>query len=139
MLVSDVKELLKIYATELPAIPIAFYPWCVWAYRTDTLTNWRPEFSTQTMGSGHLFPHRPTAVNVLKPVTVTPSPTPTPVPTPTPTPTPAPTATPTPSPMPTPTPAPGMPMEQVLTIVAVVIVVLAIIGYLALRARRKTK
>ncbi|MEM2319180.1 MAG: ABC transporter substrate-binding protein [Candidatus Bathyarchaeia archaeon] len=135
-LVSDVKQLLKIYAEELPAIPIAFYPWCIWAYRTDTLTNWQPELSTQTMGSGHLFPHRPMAVNVLTPVKVTPTPTPTA--TPTATPKPSPTATPTPAATPSPTPTPAGPsIEQIIVIVIVVVIVIAVIGYVVTRTRRK--
>ncbi|MEM2393856.1 MAG: ABC transporter substrate-binding protein [Candidatus Bathyarchaeia archaeon] len=126
-LVEDVKQMIKIYKDYVPSICIAFYPFWIWAYRTDILTNWHPEHSTKTRAFGFPQPSRPLIYNELTPVGWTPPPTPTP------------TATPTPAvtPSPTPTPAAGMPAEQVLVIAVVVIVVLAIIVYLAVKSRKK--
>ncbi|MEM1539290.1 MAG: ABC transporter substrate-binding protein [Candidatus Bathyarchaeia archaeon] len=156
--VNEVKNIIRIYADELPVITVVFYPMSIYAYRTDTLTNWQWEASFITTGFGYPMAQRPLTVTLLTPpgwaptpppATPTPAPTgptptptptgPTPAPTPKPTPTPTgPTPTPAATPTPTPTAAPtGMPTEQIISIAVVVIVIIAIIGYIVVRARKK--
>ncbi|MDW8023747.1 MAG: ABC transporter substrate-binding protein, partial [Nitrososphaerota archaeon] len=144
--VEDIKKVVRIFAEELPAVPLTFYPSFIWVYRTDKFTNWNPEHSTRYTGFAFLLPMRPMVYCELTPVgwvppTPTPTPTPTPVrPTPTPvvTPTPTPVVTPTPTPTPVPAPA-GLSTEQIIIIAVVVVVILIAASYFAIKARRKTK
>ncbi|MEM2394287.1 MAG: hypothetical protein QXG11_05660, partial [Candidatus Bathyarchaeia archaeon] len=157
---SHVREMVRITADELPVISTVWWTMTMFAYRTDKLINWNWEVCTKTPIWGHPLVIRPMTTHLLTPVTwvptpppATPTPAPTgPTPTPTPTgPTPAPTPKPTPTPTgptptpaatptPTPTAAPtGMPTEQIISIAVVVIVIIAIIGYIAIRIRKKTK
>ncbi|MEM2393559.1 MAG: ABC transporter substrate-binding protein [Candidatus Bathyarchaeia archaeon] len=135
--VEDIKKVVKIFAEELPAVPLTFYPSFIWVYRTDKFTNWNPEHSTRYTGFAFLLPMRPMVYCELTPIGWTPTPTPTPTPKPTPTPTPAAA----PAPTPTPTPAPtGLSTEQIIIIaVVVVIVAIAAIGYFIIKTRKKTK
>ncbi|MEM2521797.1 MAG: ABC transporter substrate-binding protein [Candidatus Bathyarchaeia archaeon] len=134
-----VKQINRIYAEELPAITVVFFPLWIWAFRTDKITNWNPDISTLVSGFGYPQPMRPLTVTELTPVGWTPPATPTPVVTPTPTPI-GPTPTPFVTPTPTPTAAPaGLTTEQMVLIVVVIIIIIAVIGYFAAKARRKSK
>lgn len=137
-LVHNLKEVLKIWAEELPIVPTAYFTFARWAYRTDKFTSWRPETSALWGSFGYSTPIRGLVLHLLIPVEEA---TPTPSPGITPTPTPKPTATPTPTPVATPTPtaAPaGLSTEQIILIAVVIIIVIAVIGYMAAKAKKKT-
>jgi ABC-type transport system substrate-binding protein len=57
--VEDIKKVVRIFAEELPAVPLTFYPWGIWVYRTDKLTNWNPEHSTRYTGFAFLLRMKP--------------------------------------------------------------------------------
>lgn len=138
-----VREIVRIFAEDLPVVPIVWYPMHIFAYRTDVLTNWAWDLCTKTGAFGYPLPIRPMMINLLTPVSMiqpgppAPSPTPAPsVPAPVPGP-PSPTPTP-PAPLPSevPTPAPALPLEIVIAI-GIVLVVAVAAGVAILRLRRK--
>jgi peptide/nickel transport system substrate-binding protein len=128
-LVTEVKKIIKIFANELPLIPIAFLR-AAMIYRTDKITNIIPEHCSVGV-TGMPWPTRLMMICEYTPV----KPSPTPTATPTPTPTPTPTATPTPTPTP-PTPAAPLTTEQIIAIVVVIIIIIAILAYVA-KTRKK--
>jgi len=124
-LVEDVRKIIRIFAEELPVIPIAFLKAAV-VYRTDKFTNINPEHVSVGL-TGMPWATRLMLICEIAPIKpITPPPT-TPPPTPTP---PAPTAPTAPTPQPAVTPA-LLTTEQMITIVAVIILVVAIAIYVA--------
>ncbi|MEM2393716.1 MAG: ABC transporter substrate-binding protein [Candidatus Bathyarchaeia archaeon] len=113
-LVEDVKQIIRIYKDYVPTICIAFYPLWIWAYRTDRLTNWKPEIATKWGAFGYPQPMRPLVANELIPAGWKPPETPTETPR-------------------------GLSIEQIIVIAVVVVIVVAAVSYIAIRARRRAK
>jgi len=64
----NLTEHIKIFAQDLPVIPICFYQMQMFAYREDKLVNWNWDACAVTNAFGYPMPIRPLLVNMLIPV-----------------------------------------------------------------------
>ncbi|MEM2767631.1 MAG: ABC transporter substrate-binding protein [Candidatus Bathyarchaeia archaeon] len=129
-LVAEVKKIIKIFADELPVIPIAFLK-AAMVYRTDKITNITPEHCSVGL-TGMPWPTRLMMICEYAPIKPSPTLTPTPAATPTPTH----VVTPTPMLTPTATPA-GLTAEQAIAVAVVIIVIIGVVAYVAKTRKKK--
>lgn len=69
-LCSNIRELVKIFADELPAFPVVFLTMTYYVYRTDRFTNWDTNLMATWRGMPPMFFRQP-AVSALTPVAQT--------------------------------------------------------------------